>query len=47
MYAADGPPKPSGTPRRCDEPTAIYAFISFGDLNNVKARGSVDRIDIH
>jgi hypothetical protein len=30
--AACGPPKPIGTPKRCDEPSAMSAPISPGEL---------------
>jgi hypothetical protein len=35
--AACGPPKPIGTPKRCDEPSAMSAPISPGDLSSTSA----------
>ena len=38
---ACGPPYPSGTPRRCAEPTAMSAPNSAGGVSEVSARRSV------
>ena len=39
--AACGPPKPIGTPKRCDEPTAMSAPISPGERSSASASRSV------
>ena len=46
MYAACGPPKPTGTPKRCVEPIAISAFIAPGSFNIVSARISAEMMAI-
>ena len=43
---ACGPPKPSGTPKRCAEPTAMSAPCSPALLPRTAASGSVARIDV-
>ena len=40
MNAACGPPKPSGTPKRCAEPIAMSAPIAPGDFDSISASGS-------
>ncbi|KGD55723.1 hypothetical protein DP49_2097 [Burkholderia pseudomallei] len=40
MYAACGPPKPIGTPKRCVLPTATSAPHSPGGMSTVSARMS-------
>ena len=37
---ACGPPKPIGTPKRCETPTTASAPISPGGVNKVKAKRS-------
>ncbi len=41
MNAACGPPNPSGTPKRCDEPTTTSAPCSPGGTTSVSANRSV------
>mmetsp|Transcript_6015 Transcript_6015/g.23367 ORF Transcript_6015/g.23367 Transcript_6015/m.23367 type:complete len:235 (+) Transcript_6015:2201-2905(+) len=41
MKPACGPPNPSGTPKRCAEPTAMSAPMSPGLFSSVSARRSV------
>ena len=41
MKPACGPPNPIGTPKRCEEPTAMSAPNSPGDFRSVNANKSV------
>ncbi len=44
--AACGPPKPSGTPKRCEFPSAMSAPISFGLFNKHNDSKSVAQMTI-
>ena len=46
MNAACGPPKPIGTPKRCEDPMAISNPSCPGGVKIVHARRSVTAIEI-